>query len=90
MFHLQPWKAASTRFYGLCASLAMANPIEQCANLFTLPFALVFCPLNVEIEESAIYGLKDFGSAIATARNREVVKAFGGVLNGLDGNFGPV
>jgi hypothetical protein len=30
-----------------------------------------------------------FGSAIAIARNREVVKAFGGVLNGLDGNFGP-
>jgi hypothetical protein len=30
-----------------------------------------------------------FGSAIAIARNREVVKAFGGVLNGLNGNFEP-
>jgi hypothetical protein len=46
--------------------------------------------LNPKAEESVIYGIRVFGAAIAITRGREVVKAFGGVLNGLDGNFGPL
>jgi len=68
----------------------MANPVELYANLCTLSFVAAFNGHNPGIEKSAIYAAERFGSAIALARNREVVKAFGGVLNGLDGNFGPV
>jgi hypothetical protein len=31
----------------------------------------------------------EFGAGIAIRGSVEIVKAFGGVLNGLDGNFGP-
>ena len=67
----------------------MANPQEQCAKVFTSPKANVRLEANSVVEESVIYRTAIFGSAIAITRNREVVKAFGGVLNGLDGNFGP-
>jgi len=67
----------------------MANPLEQCAKVFTSTKATARLQASRAVEESVIYRTPIFGSAIATTRNREVVKAFGGVLNGLDGNFGP-
>jgi hypothetical protein len=68
----------------------MANLLELCAKVCTFPSSHSSQALNPKAEESVIYGIRVFGAAIAITRGREVVKAFGGVLNGLDGNFGPL
>jgi len=56
-------------------------------------FASIDCEMDfagvVQHRKISYLQAEDFGAAIAIWNKREVVKAFGGVLNGLDGTFGP-